>query len=44
VAERINAAGAEAVGSAVDTPWGDRNVRVSTPDGLRLTLFSSADN
>jgi hypothetical protein len=25
----------------VDTPWGDRNRRFKTPDGLQLTLFES---
>ena len=24
----------------VETPWGDRNSRVRTPDGLQLTLFT----
>jgi len=28
------------VGAVVDTPWGDRNVRVRTPDGIQLTLFT----
>jgi lactoylglutathione lyase len=32
-------AGGEAVASQVDTPWGDRNQRLTTPDGLQLTLF-----
>ena len=32
-------AGGEAVASQVDTPWGDRNQRFTTPDGLQLTLF-----
>jgi lactoylglutathione lyase len=27
-------------GPAVDTPWGDRNVRVRTPHGIQLTLFT----
>lgn len=26
--------------AAVDTPWGDRNARVATPDGMQLTLFT----
>lgn len=26
----------------VTTPWGDRNARVETPDGLQLTLFTPA--
>jgi lactoylglutathione lyase len=25
----------------VDTPWGDRNVRVRAPDGMQLTLFTT---
>ena len=24
----------------VTTPWGDRNARVRTPDGMQLTLFT----
>jgi hypothetical protein len=24
----------------VTTPWGDRNARVRTPDGMQLTLFA----
>jgi lactoylglutathione lyase len=28
------------VGTVVATPWGDRNVRVRTPDGIQLTLFT----
>ena len=28
------------VGVAVDTPWGDRNVRVRPPEGVQLTLFT----
>jgi catechol 2,3-dioxygenase-like lactoylglutathione lyase family enzyme len=28
----------------VDTPWGDRNRRFMTPDGLQLTLFQSPPN
>lgn len=33
-------AGAVAVASPVVTPWGDRNARVRTPDGMQLTLFT----
>jgi catechol 2,3-dioxygenase-like lactoylglutathione lyase family enzyme len=33
-------AGATRVADAVDTPWGDRNARVATPDGMQLTLFT----
>jgi hypothetical protein len=31
--------GTEPQADAVDTPWGDRNRRFKTPDGLQLTLF-----
>ena len=41
MAQRLVAAGAEAVQEPVVTPWGDRNARVRAPDGLQLTLFSS---
>lgn len=33
--------GAELVRSAVVTPWAHRNVRVRTPDGVQLTLFTT---
>ena len=39
-AERLVAAGAERVAAPVTTPWGDRNARVRTPDGMQLTLFT----
>ena len=39
-AERLVAAGAEAVAPPVVPPWGGRNARLRTPDGLQLTLFS----
>jgi catechol 2,3-dioxygenase-like lactoylglutathione lyase family enzyme len=39
-ARRLVAAGATEVAPPVDTPWGDRNARVRTPDGMQLTLFS----
>jgi catechol 2,3-dioxygenase-like lactoylglutathione lyase family enzyme len=39
-AARLVAAGAEQVAPPVTTPWGDRNARVRTPDGMQLTLFS----
>jgi hypothetical protein len=28
------------IGGPVTTPWNDRNVRLGTPDGTQLTLFS----
>jgi lactoylglutathione lyase len=40
VAQRLAAAGGRIVGGPVTTPWNDRNVRVDTPGGLQLTLFS----
>lgn len=33
-------AGATAVAQAIETPWGDRNARVASPDGMQLTLFA----
>jgi len=35
----IMTTGTEPQADAVDTPWGDRNRRFKTPDGLQLTLF-----
>ena len=32
------------VGAAVDTPRGDRNVRVGTPDGAQLTFYGPHAN
>jgi lactoylglutathione lyase len=40
-AERARMNGAVSLGKGpVDTPWGDRNVRLSAPADLQLTLFS----
>jgi lactoylglutathione lyase len=39
-ANRLLAAGAEAVAAPVVPPWGGRNARLRTPDGMQLTLFS----
>jgi lactoylglutathione lyase len=39
-AERLVAAGAEAMSPPVVPPWGGRNARLRTPDGMQLTLFS----
>jgi len=36
----LTEAGAEHLGGPVETPWRDRNVRLRTPDGLQLTLFT----
>jgi catechol 2,3-dioxygenase-like lactoylglutathione lyase family enzyme/heme-degrading monooxygenase HmoA len=38
--EQLVEAGAEQVRGLVETPWGDRNVRVRAPDGMQLTLFT----
>src|SRR5215468_10759777 len=40
--QRLVAAGAETVALPVVPPWGGRNSRLRTPDGLQLTLFSDA--
>jgi lactoylglutathione lyase len=39
-AERLIAAGADAVAPPITTPWGDRNTRLRAPDGMQLTLFA----
>jgi lactoylglutathione lyase len=41
-AERLVAAGAEAEAQPVVPPWGGRNARLRSPDGLQLTLFSES--
>jgi lactoylglutathione lyase len=40
LAATLAAAGAEQLGPPVVTPWSDRNVRLRTPEGLQLTLFT----
>lgn len=40
VGERLVANGAAPEAGPVLTSWGDRNVRVRTPDGMQLTLFT----
>jgi catechol 2,3-dioxygenase-like lactoylglutathione lyase family enzyme len=42
IAARTELPGAEPVSGPVDTPWGDRNLRLRTADGVQLTLFSSS--
>ena len=42
-ARRLVEAGADEVAPPVTAPWGDRNARVRTPDGMQLTLFSPGD-
>ena len=39
-AERLVAEGGSQLAPPVETPWGDRNLRVAAPDGMQLTLFS----
>jgi methylmalonyl-CoA/ethylmalonyl-CoA epimerase len=39
-AQRLVDAGAEAAAEPVVPPWGGRNARLRTPDGMQLTLFS----
>ena len=44
LAERMRTNGAVLLGKGpIDTPWGDRNVRMSAPADLQLTLFSKID-
>jgi catechol 2,3-dioxygenase-like lactoylglutathione lyase family enzyme len=42
-AERLVTAGAVLVAGPITTPWSDRNVRLTAPDGTQLTLFSSLE-
>ncbi len=35
-------AGAQVLSSARQMPWGDRNARVQTPDGMQITLYQAA--
>ncbi len=37
---RLVAAGADPMAEPVVPPWGGRNARLRTPDGMQLTLFS----
>ncbi len=43
VATHLVRAGASREAEPVETPWGDRNVRVRAPDGMQLTLFTLAE-
>lgn len=40
LAEEAGEGGAARLGGPVDTPWGHTNVRLRTPDGVELTLFT----
>jgi lactoylglutathione lyase len=42
-AERLAEAGAEKMAEPVTTPWNDRNVRVRTPHGMQLTVFTTLE-
>jgi catechol 2,3-dioxygenase-like lactoylglutathione lyase family enzyme len=35
-------AGAQVLSPAKEMPWGDRNARVQTPDGMQVTLYQAA--
>jgi catechol 2,3-dioxygenase-like lactoylglutathione lyase family enzyme len=39
--DELGKAGATVVNAPVQTPWGDTNQRLQTPDGLQLTLFQT---
>ena len=41
-ARRLVAAGASLEAPPVVPPWGGRNARIRTPDGMQLTLFSES--
>jgi catechol 2,3-dioxygenase-like lactoylglutathione lyase family enzyme len=40
-ARHLVASGAQQVADPVTPPWGGRNARLQTPDGLQLTLFTT---
>ncbi|CAN5635274.1 hypothetical protein BH24ACT21_BH24ACT21_06140 [soil metagenome] len=42
-ADGLRERGAEPEAEAVETPWGDFNRRLRTPDGLQLTLFQPTE-
>ena len=44
LAGRLAAAGAEQLAEPVVTPWSDRNVRLRTPEGIQLTLFTPLED
>jgi lactoylglutathione lyase len=43
VAAQLEEAGATRIAGPVTTPWNDRNVRLESPDGTQLTLFTPAE-
>jgi catechol 2,3-dioxygenase-like lactoylglutathione lyase family enzyme len=40
LAAELEEGGAERLGGPVDTPWKHRNVRMRTPEGVQVTLFT----
>lgn len=42
VGEELEEAGARRLGGPVTTPWGHTNVRLRSPDGVEITLFTVA--
>jgi catechol 2,3-dioxygenase-like lactoylglutathione lyase family enzyme len=40
LAEELEGSGARRLGGPVDTPWRHRNVRLETPEGVQVTLFT----
>lgn len=40
LATELEDAGAARMGEVVETPWRHRNVRLRTPDGVQITLFT----
>jgi catechol 2,3-dioxygenase-like lactoylglutathione lyase family enzyme len=43
IAAKLDAAGAKRLADIVETPWRHRNVRLESPEGLQLTLFTVLD-
>jgi catechol 2,3-dioxygenase-like lactoylglutathione lyase family enzyme len=43
VATQLEKAGATRIAGPVTTPWNDRNVRLQSPDGTQLTLFTPGE-
>jgi lactoylglutathione lyase len=43
LADALEAAGATRIAGPVTTPWNDRNVRLESPDGTQLTLFTPVE-
>jgi 3-hydroxyisobutyrate dehydrogenase-like beta-hydroxyacid dehydrogenase/catechol 2,3-dioxygenase-like lactoylglutathione lyase family enzyme len=41
-AEAFQQAGAQLLSHARPMPWGDRNARIQTPDGMQVTLYQAA--